>query len=117
MDAHQIRQLALAQHGLVTRSQVLDAGGSDRTVHRLMASGDWARLRNGVYVVGAAPPTWHQTAMGAILAAGPDAYLGSRSAARALGLVERVGPGAARHRRSAPGALGRCGGAPPRRPD
>ena len=40
---------ARAQHGLITHQQALSAGLSPRDVARLIASGEWARLRKGVY--------------------------------------------------------------------
>ena len=91
MDERHLRQLALRQHGLVTRSQVLAAGGSDRSIHDRISSGRWERIRPGVYVVGAAPTTWEQLALGATLSAGAGSALAVRSAARAVGLVERSG--------------------------
>lgn len=91
MDEHEVRTTALRQLGLVTRAQVLAAGGSDRGIAHRVATGRWERLRRGVFVVGAAPSSWEQTALGATLAAGPDTALCIRSAARGLGLVERSG--------------------------
>jgi hypothetical protein len=91
VDERAVRQRALQQLGLITRDQVAEAGGSDRAIHRRLASGGWSRLREGVYVVGAAASSWEQTALGAALAAGPGASLWMRSAARGLGLVDRSG--------------------------
>jgi len=45
---------ARAQHGLITHRQALDAGLHPRDVARLVASGEWARLRKGVYADGEA---------------------------------------------------------------
>ena len=91
MDEHAVRTTALAQLGLITREQVIANQGSDRAIRRRIETGRWERLREGVYVVGAVAPSWEQTALGALLAAGPGTRLSQRSAARALGLVERSG--------------------------
>jgi hypothetical protein len=45
---------ARAQHGLITHQQALAAGLDARDVARLVASGEWARLRKGVYADGEA---------------------------------------------------------------
>jgi hypothetical protein len=43
---------ARAQHGLITHGQALDAGLLPRDVARLVARGEWVRLRRGVYADG-----------------------------------------------------------------
>lgn len=91
MDDGELRRLALRQHGVVSREQVLAAHGTDRTIERQLRLGRWERERNGIYVIGAAPPTWERAAMAATLAAGPDAHLTGRSATRLWELVERSG--------------------------
>jgi len=92
VDEREVRDTARRQLGLVTRAQVVAAGGSDRAIEGRLATGRWDRLRPGVYVVGAVASSWEQRALGAVLAAGPGAALCIRSAARGLGLVERSGP-------------------------
>lgn len=91
MDDAALVHLARTQHGLVTRQQALAAGATDGAINRRTASGRWDRIRPGVYVVGAAPTTWAQSAMAAVLAAGPAALTSHRTAARLWGLVERSG--------------------------
>ena len=91
MDDRALRDLALRQHGVVTRQQVLAFGGSNGSIQHRIGTGQWMRARPGIYVVGAAPPTWHQRAMAVALATGDDGYLCLRSAARAWGLVDRSG--------------------------
>ncbi|HEX2575611.1 MAG TPA: type IV toxin-antitoxin system AbiEi family antitoxin domain-containing protein, partial [Aquihabitans sp.] len=71
MDHQAIVALARAQHGLVTRRQVLELGGSDRAIATLVATGRWRRSRRGVLEVGAPAATWEQRVMAACLAAGP----------------------------------------------
>lgn len=91
MDHHLLVATARHQHGLVTRHQVLEAGGTDSAIRRQVGGGRWERVREGVYVVGAAPSTWQQGLMAAVLAAGPDALAGRRSAVRQWSMVERSG--------------------------
>jgi len=91
VDHQAIRLLAMEQHGLVSRDQVFALGGSPRAIATMTSSGQWNRLREGVFVVGAARPTWLQQPMGAVLAAGEDAYAAFRTAARLHGWVERTG--------------------------
>jgi hypothetical protein len=50
----QVHATARAQHGLITHQQALAAGLDARDVARLVASGEWARLRKGVYADGVA---------------------------------------------------------------
>lgn len=90
-DHRSIVELARGQHGLITLAQARAAGLSADAVGRLVRSGRWARLRRGVYVVGAAPQTWEQRILGACLAAGPDVRAAGRTAARLWDLVDRTG--------------------------
>ncbi|CAN5601148.1 type IV toxin-antitoxin system AbiEi family antitoxin domain-containing protein [soil metagenome] len=83
--------LARSQHGLITRSQVLEMGGTDRQIDRLVRSGAWQRQRRGVMVAGAAADTWERQVMAACLAAGTGAVASHRSGARLASLVERCG--------------------------
>ena len=91
MDHHTLRTLALAQHGLATRRQILDLGGTDSLIARRIRSGQWARSRRGVIVIGAVAPSWEQRVMAACLAAGDGALASDRTAGRHWGLVERSG--------------------------
>jgi len=91
VDERRLIQLAVRQHGLITRQQVLMAGGSDSAIRRQVEAGRWKRKRRGVFVAGAVRSTWQQGAMAAVLAAGDDALVSCRSAIRLWGLVERSG--------------------------
>ncbi len=83
-----LRGLAADQHGVVGRSQLLDAGLRESTVDRLIALGRLIRLHRGVYAVGHAclRPEGHRLA--AVLACGVGAALSHRSAAAGWGLLD-----------------------------
>jgi hypothetical protein len=91
VDERAIATLARNQHGLITRTQALDAGATDRQINHRVAKGAWERQRAGVYVVGAVPTTWDQLVHSACLAAGDDASGSHRTGARAWQIVERSG--------------------------
>ena len=91
MDHHGLRALALAQHGLATRRQILDLGGTDSLIARRIGTGQWSRARRGVLVIGAIAPSWEQRVMAACLAAGDGVLASHRTAGRHWGLVDRSG--------------------------
>lgn len=79
--------LARRQHGVVTRSQLLDLGfGPDAIKHRL-AKGRLHRLWRGVYAVGRPEVDQKGWWMAAVLSCGPGAVLSHGSAAVLWGLV------------------------------
>ena len=65
---------------MVTRSQMVACGFTNRQVERVLASGEARRLHLGMYLLG---PTLsaHAQALAAVLACGPGALLSHRSAA------------------------------------
>ena len=69
------------QHGLVTRSQLLQAGASPSQVHRLLRARALQRVRPGVYVLTGSPRTRQQALLGAVLAGGDGAVASHSSAA------------------------------------
>ena len=81
----EISDVLARQSGVISRAQVLAAGGDDRLVARKIRRREWARVHPGVYVDHTGPLTWHQRAWAAVLYAAPAA-LGGRSALRAHGL-------------------------------
>lgn len=83
--------MARAQHGLITRSQAHSLGVSPQALKTAVAAGRWERIRQGVYVVGAAPTTWQQRVLAACLAAGPDAMASHRTSVRLADLVDHCG--------------------------
>lgn len=72
--------LAVRQRFLVSRTQLLAAGGSDAAINRRVTSGVWIPVHPGVYQVDLRPPTWADRVMRAVLAAG-DATAASHRAA------------------------------------
>jgi very-short-patch-repair endonuclease len=76
-----VHELARRQSTLVTRGDVLGAGGNDSLIARRLADGRWQHLHEGVYLVGLGPPTWLQRMLAACLAGGPTAVASHRAAA------------------------------------
>lgn len=79
----QISVLAGAQHGVVTRSQLLTLGLSGQAVDRRLRGGRLHPLYRGVYAVGHLVLTVEGRWMSAVLAAGGHAVLSHASAAAA----------------------------------
>lgn len=73
----QLSDLALEQHGVVARWQLLDESDTrdrDRVDHRLdrrLKNGRLRRVEGGVYVLAGASDTWHQRLWTLLLATGP----------------------------------------------
>ena len=85
-----IGRLAARQHGVVSRGQLLDAGITDGSMERRLASGHLVRIHRGVYAVGHAQLRPEGRWLAAVLAAGPGAALSHRSAA-ALHMIRESG--------------------------
>jgi Transcriptional regulator, AbiEi antitoxin/Protein of unknown function (DUF559) len=96
--------LAAEQHGMITRSQLLNAGVGPDTVDRWIKAGRLIRVHRGVYALGHLPLSPHARAMAGVLACGPDAVLSHRSAGALWGLIRHHGPvdvtAATQHRHS-----------------
>jgi very-short-patch-repair endonuclease/predicted transcriptional regulator of viral defense system len=88
-----IAAVAAGQLGLVTRADVVAAGGTDDIAKERVRAMQWQRLQRGVYLVAAARPTWEQRMLAACMAAGPGAVASHRAAA-ALWRLDgiRLGP-------------------------
>ena len=50
MDAREVSRWLRLQDGVVSRGQVLAAGGTDGDIERLVRRREWARVHPGVYV-------------------------------------------------------------------
>jgi hypothetical protein len=83
-----ILKLTVCQYGLVTRPQVLAAGGTDEWLRWAVRDGRLTRVRPGVYAIAGAVHE-HQPLMSASLAAGETAAV-SHLAAAALWGAEQV---------------------------
>jgi very-short-patch-repair endonuclease len=90
MSDIEIAQHARTQHGLVSRRQAL-MFLSAKQIERRLRVGALERVREGVYRVAGAPPTWLQSLLGACLAAGADAHASHHAAAQLWGF-ERFFP-------------------------
>jgi len=76
-----IRALAEAQHGVVSRGQLLGAGLAPSTIGRWVARGRLVQLHRGVYAVGHRSLRRDGYRFAAILAVGPGAVLSHHEAA------------------------------------
>jgi very-short-patch-repair endonuclease len=79
-------RLARAQHGVLTRSDLLGLGFSKIAIGHRVATGRLHPIARGIYAVGRAELTPHGRWMAATLACGRDAALSHRSAARLWGI-------------------------------
>jgi very-short-patch-repair endonuclease len=73
--------IARAQHGRVSRRQLIAAGLSPGVINRLLANGLLISIHRGVYAVGHDVPTALGGEVAALLAVGPPVALSHRSAA------------------------------------
>ncbi len=76
-----LADLAAAQHGVVSRRQLLASGVSGRIIEGRIARGILLPLHRGVYAVGHRPASSNGWWLAAVLACGTGAVLGGRSAA------------------------------------
>ncbi|HUP86164.1 MAG TPA: hypothetical protein VM143_10900, partial [Acidimicrobiales bacterium] len=72
--------IARRNDNLLSRGEVLHAGGTDRLIADRVQRGLWQPVQAGVYLLGSAPPTWAQQLRAAVAAAGPFAQVGLRAA-------------------------------------
>jgi hypothetical protein len=84
-----LRELAQAQGGILTRSQALDGGLTRHMIRFRLEQGRWQRLQSGVYAVFSGPPGRRAILWAAVLRAGPGAMLSHQSAAELAGLADR----------------------------
>jgi very-short-patch-repair endonuclease len=84
-----LAELAAKSHGVVTRTEVLAAGVTDRELKRRLARGDLIRVHPGVYRVGHVAPSLEARYMAAVKACGRRALLAGRAAGNLLYLLKR----------------------------
>ncbi|MEV4421834.1 type IV toxin-antitoxin system AbiEi family antitoxin domain-containing protein [Patulibacter sp. NPDC049589] len=87
-----VAELAASQHGVVSRAQLRRLGLTDRQITGAARSGHLHRVHRGVYSVGHGLLTWAGRASAALLAAGPRAALGRRSAGAHWGIRPWASP-------------------------
>lgn len=80
--------LAEAQHGAVSRRQLIRLGLSRDQVRWLVASGRFQPLLHGVYAAFTGPVPWRTRLAAALLYAGPGAVIGGRTALRLHGVLD-----------------------------
>jgi len=88
----EVARVAGAQHGVITRTQLLAAGVSPGGIKRRAAKGVLHRELRGVYRVGHRAPSVEAHYLAAILACGEGAALSGRAAAFHYGLIRGPAP-------------------------
>jgi very-short-patch-repair endonuclease len=92
-SAEKVRRRLGEQWGVVTRSQLLEAGVSASSIKRRLASGDLRRLHPAVYFVGHGEPCLRARAFAALAASEKPAALSHRTSAEIHELLDpRPGP-------------------------
>jgi very-short-patch-repair endonuclease len=84
-----LRRFADAQHGVVTRAQLLAAGVSTGAIGRRVRNGTLLVVYPGVYRVGHRAPSLEAEYIAAVLACGDGTLLSGRAAGHLLGLLKR----------------------------
>src|SRR6201994_292858 len=79
-------RLVRAQHGVVTRADLLALGFGPRSIEHRVKSGRLHLIARGIYAVGRPELTPHGRWMAAVLACGEGAALSHRSAAELWGI-------------------------------
>jgi very-short-patch-repair endonuclease len=88
----EVARIASARHGVVTRTQLLDAGITRREIGWRLRRGDLIRVHRGVYRVGHRAPSIDAGYLAAVLASGEGALLCGRAAAHLLRLTRGAAP-------------------------
>jgi hypothetical protein len=71
INLEEVTVLLATQDGVISRHQVLESGGSDNDIERLVRRREWARVHTGVFVNHTGPLTWKQRCWAALLAHWP----------------------------------------------
>jgi very-short-patch-repair endonuclease len=83
-----VARIATGQHGVVTVTQLLEAGLSREGIKRRARRGALHRVHRGVYRVGHRAPSTEAHCLAAVLACGEGAVLSGQAAAFVFGLVK-----------------------------
>lgn len=70
---HELAALAARQHGLITMRDARRAGMTRQCVRHRLGAGRWIVARDGVFAIAGTRPTWAQSVLAAVLAAGETA--------------------------------------------
>lgn len=76
-----IKGVTERQYGLISRSQLRQAGVTDNDLGRRLTESRLQRVHPGVYYLDSTPPTWRTQVLAGVMAAGPDAIASHRTAA------------------------------------
>ena len=87
-----IAVLATRAHGVVCRSELLEAGVTRSEIYQRLRSGALIAVFRGVYRVGHTAPSLEARYLAAVRACGAGAVLSGRAAARLLGLLQGPAP-------------------------
>jgi very-short-patch-repair endonuclease len=87
-----LASIAVRQHGVVTREQLLDRGVRAKEIRGRVQRGSLLRVHRGVYRVGHRAPSTEATYLAAVLACGEGARLGGKAAAYLWGLMKGSPP-------------------------
>lgn len=82
-----VAEIASGQDSLITHDQLSALGVGRNAIGHRLASRRWQRLHNGVYLIGAAPPTLTARARAALLTCGEGSVLSHRTAAQRWALL------------------------------
>jgi very-short-patch-repair endonuclease len=88
----ELARLASTAHGVVTRSDALEAGVTAAEIKRRLRSGALLREYRGVYRVGHRAPSVEARYLAAVRACGPGALLSGPAAGHLLGLLKGSAP-------------------------
>lgn len=88
----EVAAVAVRQHGVISRAQLLAAGLSDAGIRRRVEKGHLHRVHQGVFGVGHWPVTREARWMAGVLACGPGAALSHLDAASLWAIYRSSGP-------------------------
>ena len=81
-------ELAARQYGVFTAAQATECGVPLSTLHHQVKVALLRRLHPGVYAFASSIPSWERSQMAAVLAAGPEATVSHRAAARVWDILD-----------------------------
>ena len=85
-----LTQLAQAQAGVVSRSQICFLGITDAALDRMVRQGWWRQIARGIYYTAPTDPTWNGLAWAGVLIGGHRARLGPEASGFLHNLVDEA---------------------------